>query len=120
MPLYSWTCGCGHTQDVYAKLKDYKRAPKHCGKPMEREITGSHYVWGSFTPYRAVGRGRPWIKTRQEHKDYLRQNGYEEVGNDSSIAPPELGMCEGEIAERVANKRKEEAAAMEQLVHTSE
>lgn len=87
---------------------------------MEREITGSHYVWGSFTPYRAVGRGRPWIKTRQEHKDYLRQNGYEEVGNDSSCAPPEIGMSQEEITHRTEQKRREEISSLESLVHAIE
>lgn len=78
---------------------------------MSLEITGSHIVWGVFQEYRAVGRGKPLIKTRQAHRDYLRQNNYEEVGNDSSCAPPELNMSQAEIAHRTALKRREEAEA---------
>lgn len=116
MPLYDYRCACGHKEEVFRMMKDYKkRPPKHCGKPMEREITANYYVWGGFKEYRAVGRGRPLIKTRQEHKDYLRINGYEEVGNDSSMAPPELHMSDAEIAYRTEQKRKEELAAFDAI-----
>jgi hypothetical protein len=53
---------------------------------MTLQVTASYSVWGVFQEYRAIGRGRPLIKTRQQHKDYLRINGYEEVGNDKSMA----------------------------------
>jgi hypothetical protein len=111
VPIYAFACACGEKKEVFRQMKDYKRAPKHCGKPMQREITGTHYVWNVFPEYRAIGRGRPVIKTRQEHKDYLRQNNYEEVGNDSSMAPPELHMSDAEVAYRTEQKRKEELAS---------
>lgn len=58
-----------------------------------------------FESYRAVGRGRPMIRTKQEHRDYLRQNNYEEVGNDSSMAPPK--MCDREFAHQQSEQLKE-------------
>lgn len=109
MPLYQYACSCGHSAEEWKPVKDRNsKAPKHCGKRMPIEITGKYSVWGAFQEYRAIGRGRPLIKTRQEHKDYLRHNGYEEIGNDSSMAPPELNMSEAEIAWRTEQKRKEE------------
>lgn len=78
---------------------------------MPIQITGKYSVWGAFQEYRAIGRGRPIIKTRQQHKDYLRINNYEEVGNDPSMAPPELHMSEAEIAYRTEQKRREELAS---------
>lgn len=48
-----------------------------------------------FQEYRAVGiPGQPWIKTKQAHKDTLRQHGKVEVGNDSSIAAPKMSDAE--------------------------
>lgn len=115
MPIYVHECKCGHKVEEFRHMKDYKRKPKHCGKPMPQVITGDHYVWNSFSEYRAVGRGRPIIKTRQQHKDYLRENNYEEVGNDSSMAPPELNMSAAEIAHRTEQKRREELAAFDHI-----
>lgn len=45
-----------------------------------------------FNPYRAVAEDkesgeRPMIRTRAEHEAFLARNGYEEVGNDASMAP---------------------------------
>lgn len=117
MPIYAHACACGHTVEEYRPIKDYKKRPKHCGKSMPQVIQGSHYVWGAFQEYRAIGRGRPLIKTRQQHKDYLRINGYEEVGNDPSMAPPELGMSQAEIDYRTEQKRKEEHAAIANIGH---
>lgn len=74
---------------------------------MQIEITGTHYVWNGFAPYRAVGRGRPFIKTRAEHLAYLRRNNYEEVGNDSSMAPPDRQASEAEWAQSQAPKNRE-------------
>lgn len=74
---------------------------------MSIEITGRHSVWGAFQEYRAVGKGRPVIKTRQQHRDYLREHGYEEVGNDASVAPPELRMTEQEVQTDRDDKMRE-------------
>ena len=87
-------------------MKDCKKPPKHCGKKLSKELTPPK-VWDSFTPYRAIGRGRPWIPNRAEHKAYLARNNYEEVGNDASMAPPELKMTDAEIAQESAAKMRE-------------
>lgn len=91
--IYTYRCSeCGEASEAYRKVKDRRRAPRHqCAKGgrMKLEITGSHHIMPVFSAYRTVGaeRGRI-IHSRQEHQDYLRQHGYEEVGNDSSMAPP--------------------------------
>lgn len=118
MPLYVYSCKCGHHREEWQTVKDRRtKAPKHCGKKMVIDITGSHYVWNVFKEYRAVGRGKPLIKTRQQHKDYLRINGYEEIGDDKSMAPPELHMSQEEIDHRTEAKRREEAEAMAFMEH---
>jgi hypothetical protein len=74
---------------------------------MTLQVTASYSVWGVFQEYRAIGRGRPLIKTRQQHKDYLRINGYEEVGNDKSMAPPDMHATESEWNQQKAGERQE-------------
>lgn len=107
MPLYEYACECGARIEAFRKVASRHEAPKHCGKAVKLQITASYSVWGAFEPYRAIGRGRPYIKTRQQHKDYLRQNGYEEVGNDRSMAPPDLEATEKEWNESKRAERHE-------------
>lgn len=87
---------------------------------MPIQITGSHSVWGAFQEYRAVGRGKPLIKTRQQHKDYLRENNYEEVGNDKSMAPPELNMKPDEWRHVCAEREREDREALQELSNSPE
>jgi hypothetical protein len=115
-PLYEYQCKCGHACEEWRTVATRRtQAPKHCGKRMPIQVTGNYSVWGAFQEYQAIGRGKPIIKTRQQHRDYLRQNNYEEVGNDSSMAPPELHMSEAEIAYLTARKRREELAAFDHI-----
>lgn len=88
MPTYVYECAkCGALAEELRTVAERKRSPKHkCGR-MKLVITGKYSVFALFTPYRAIGRGRPWIKTRAEHLAYLKRNGYEEVGNDRSMQP---------------------------------
>lgn len=74
---------------------------------MVLQVTASYSVWGAFEPYRAIGRGRPMIKTRQQHRDYLRHNGYEEVGNDRSMAPPDMAATESEWTQSKEPERRD-------------
>jgi hypothetical protein len=107
MPLYEYECQCGERKEAVRTVANRKRAPRHCGKSMTLQVTASYSVWGVFQEYRAIGRGRPLIKTRQEHKDYLRQNGYEEVGNDKSMAPPNMNATEAEWHQSKEPERRE-------------
>lgn len=90
MPTYAWRCTeCDKEFEVWSKISERDERQEHCGAPAVR-ILNAPMVAPLFESYRAVGRGRPWIRTKQEHRDYLRQNNYEEVGNDSSVAPPKI------------------------------
>lgn len=106
--LYEYQCQkCGGMKEAIRSVANRKRAPKHCGKSMTLQVTASYSVWGAFQEYQAIGRGRPMIKTRQQHKDYLRINGYEEVGNDKSMAPPNLHATEAEWNQSKEPERRE-------------
>lgn len=106
--LYEYQCEkCGQMKEAIRSVKNRRRAPKHCGKSMTLQVTASYSVWGAFQEYRAIGRGRPLIKTRQQHKDYLRQNGYEEVGNDKSMAPPDMHASESEWNQSKERERRQ-------------
>lgn len=62
------------------------------------------------------------VRNQDEHRSFLREFGYEEVGNDASMAPPDLDVSDAEwetdrqrkIAELERNVR-EEAAIVEKV-----
>jgi hypothetical protein len=89
MPVYVYECFCGKRKEEFRKIDERHIAPK-CHGPMELRIMPTSVA--VFTPYQAIGAEkeggkRPWIKNAAEHREYLRRNGYEEVGNDKSMAP---------------------------------
>lgn len=86
--LYSYLCGCGARTEAHRKVKDRRRSPRHCGKPMALEITGGQLIIKPFESYIAVGTDKRLVRTRTEHRDMLREFGKVEVGNDASMAPP--------------------------------
>ena len=90
MPTYAWLCNCcGREFEAWAKISERNNPQQHCGADATR-ILNAPMVAPLFEAYRAVGRGTPWIRTKAEHKAYLRREGYEEVGNDSSMATPSI------------------------------
>lgn len=57
---------------------------------MKLTITAAYHIQPSFTPYKAIGGDRRYIKNRGEHRDFLKEFNYEEVGNDPSMAAPAM------------------------------
>lgn len=113
MPTYVYRCKlCGFQGDAFRKMVDRDQAPRCLSKgpclgETERRITAT--MVSVFSPYRAVAVDketgeRPQINSRAEHEAFLRRNGYEEVGNDKSMAPPSREQF---MAER-ARKLKEQ------------
>lgn len=114
MPLYSYSCAhCGREQDAYNSIDNRKRGPKCCGRVAKQIITGS-YLTPVFAPYRAVGKERgKVIRTRSQHRDYLKKHGYEEVGNDKSMAP-EMEATDAEWSKHQAQRRAQIESEIEQ------
>lgn len=88
MPLYDLRCkGCGAEDERVIALADFDRAiPCDCGATMHRVIRPLQ-IMADIQPYQAVGRdiatgNAPVITSRAHHREYLKRNGYEEVGND--------------------------------------
>lgn len=87
MPLYPHQCDkCGATQDVYRQLADIDDAPLHCGQKMTRVIGRTHVI-PDIQPYTTVAadketKKRVHITSRKQHREFLRRNGYEEIGNE--------------------------------------
>jgi hypothetical protein len=98
MPIYALQCsaGCGHEQDIYRPIAERDRdLPSCCGAVMARKIVAP-MVAPDIGPYQAVAvdvaTGRPpVINSRSAHRDFLKRNGYVEVGNES------LGRKAGEV-----------------------
>lgn len=113
MPTYEYRCtACGTRQDAVRRIAERDNCPRctRCYGDTERRITST--MVSVFAAYRAVAADketgeRPVIRSKAEHEAFLRRNGYEEVGNDKSMAPPSME----EFQHRRAEKLKEEAAA---------
>jgi putative FmdB family regulatory protein len=111
MPTYVYQCSCGKRQDAVRTIAERNDCPRcSCGGATERRITAPLAV-RAFTPYRTAvfdkEAGRPMeINSKAEHESFLRRNGFEEVGNDQSMAP----LPQEEIAHRRAEKLKEQGS----------
>lgn len=90
-------------QDAYRKIDERHDAPTcKCGERTELRITAT--MVSVFNPYMPVAADKEdgkhrMVRTKAEHEAFLRRNGYEEVGNDKSVAP----KSSEEIAERQKN-----------------
>jgi putative FmdB family regulatory protein len=112
VPTYLYVCpSCAKRIEDVRRIAERDDCPKctRCYGATERRITAT--MVSVFTPYQAVAEDkdsgrRPMIKSRAEHEAFLRRNGYEEVGNDKSCAPPSAE----EVAARRAEMRTEEIA----------
>lgn len=105
MPLYDLRCAdCGTEDERVIPLADYHKAiPCGCGGAMFRVIRPLQ-IMGDIEPYQAVAvdvaTGKPPIITsRAQHREFLKRNGYEEVGNekpkprrDDPIPTKEIGQ----------------------------
>jgi hypothetical protein len=112
MPTYAARCvKCKREIEFWAKIAERNDTPEHCGVKAER-IINAPMVAPIFDAYRAIAGDRRYIRTRQEHKDFLREFGYEEVGNDTSYYPTETDE-EREVRERDTYNSLNEAAAVQ-------
>lgn len=111
MPVYTYRCGACHAKGTaFRTIAERNDCPTctQCGGATEKILTPT--MVAVFTPYRAVASDkdsgeRPLIRTRAEHESFLRRNGYEEVGNDKSMAP----LPSEEIEHRRQQKLKEQS-----------
>ena len=89
MPIYPHTCpDCSTSRDVYRAIADIENAPNcpKCGTRMTRQIAASHVI-GDIQPYTTVAADketgkRVHITSRAKHREFLKKNGYEELGNE--------------------------------------
>lgn len=97
MPIYTFRCLlCGHERDEFRTIDERNRLPKCDQKcdgdepgdavSMER-VVSAPMVAPDIGPYQAVAvdvaTGKPpVINSRSAHRDFLKRNGYTEVGNE--------------------------------------
>jgi len=112
MPLYRVMCHCGHEEDIYRSLANYNDLPDHCGTPMQRRVCAPMVI-ADIQPYQAMAVDKatgkmPMITSRSGHRDFLKRNGYVEVGNEM---PKERSEIRGDF-----NNRKELTEAVRQVI----
>lgn len=92
--IYTYRCtACQSLEDAVRTVSERNDCPtcEKCQSPTEKILTPP--MVAVFSTYQTVAHdketGRPMqIGSRAEHSAFLRRNGYEEVGNDKSMAPP--------------------------------
>lgn len=88
MPIYPFRCPeCGSYGDCYRTLADYDKMPVcECGAQTEKQLCAP-FIQPDLAGYQALGvdvktGNAPRIEGRTQHREYLKRNGYVEVGND--------------------------------------
>jgi putative FmdB family regulatory protein len=110
MPLYDFQCRrCGdHPTEHFVPLADFdKPGPQcsFCGGSKERLISAPQIVT-DIQPYQAMGvdiaTGKaPVITSRSQHRDYLKRNGYVEVGNEKPRTADRPEISDKDVARDV-------------------
>lgn len=109
MPTYAYQCRvCEREFEVWTTIADRNKPQRHCGKKAKR-IMNAPMVAPLFQPYKAVGTDGRIVRTKREHLDMLLEFGKVEVGNDSSMAPPD------EHPDEIAARNREFAADLNQI-----
>ena len=111
MPVYTYQCKkskIGHRMEAFRKMDERHECPPCNICSGETELVLTPTFTQIFEPYKAVTINQetgecPYINNRDEHEAFLRRNGYEEVDNDPSVAPPPME----EVREKQAKERKE-------------
>lgn len=86
MPTYVCRCvKCDKTIEYLSTVDERNNMPECCG-PTERVLTIPRVIM-DIQPYQTAAADKEtgkqvFIKSRSEHKAFLRRNNYEEVGND--------------------------------------
>ena len=87
MPIYTYRCPvCGTENEEFRRVADYDKYPAHCGTYMDQVLFPS-IVIPDIEPYQAIAADKetkiaPYITTRSQHREFLRRNNYEELGNE--------------------------------------
>jgi putative FmdB family regulatory protein len=85
VPVYDYRCStCNAVTTIYRTVEARHDCPEcsSCGAATEKVISAPSFVMPDIQPYRAVAGDRRWISSRSEHRQFLKEFGYEEVGNE--------------------------------------
>ena len=112
MPIYTYQCACGNKMTAYRKIADRDNVPLcekwdgaymavHLPQDVHR-IIDAPYVAPDIGPYQAVAvdvaTGKPpVINSRSSHREFLKRNGYVEVGNDVGTRNRKPGEVRGDF-----------------------
>jgi hypothetical protein len=108
MPIYATKCAvCGHAQDIYRPVAQYRDLPEHCGQTVQRVITAP-YVAPDLQPFRSVVDGSV-INSRSDRREHMRRHNLIEVGD----APIKQREYQGEH-----NVKPELTQAVKQVLRT--
>lgn len=113
MPTFTYRClSCAAQGTAFRSIAERLNCPTctQCGSSTEKLIDAGVGV-AVFKPYKTVAHDKETgktlrIRTQADHRAFLARNGYEEVGNDKSMAP----LAPDEIEQRRAEQLKAQEA----------
>lgn len=113
MPNYTVECDtCGQVRDVFRSLDQFGKWPRCPGHGRMRQIIQAPQIVKDIEPYRAIAADittgkAPVIGSRREHKEFLRRNGFVEVGNDKpKMRQPDYDTASGhDVKQAIAQVR---------------
>lgn len=108
MPSYTFECvnpQCEKRRNEILSLEEHGKAVfLHCRKKM-RQVIGVPQLVRDIAPYMSVAADvngqRRRITSRSDHRNFLKDNNYAEVGTDiPKMAPPKLDLTTGADVKR--------------------
>jgi len=95
MPEYTVRCSvCDAQNNVYLPISEHGNWADCCGVRMHQVITAPATInsFGHVYEYKAVAAeadgSLPVITNKAQHQEYLKRNGYVEVGNEKPVSKP--------------------------------
>lgn len=93
MPTYAYSCPrCNAERDEVRTIAERDNPPDCCGWPMRRVFSAPNVV-PDIAPYISVAADKETgrcqhIRSRKQHREFLKRNRYEEMGNDAPRSKP--------------------------------
>jgi putative FmdB family regulatory protein len=86
-PIYEYSCtGCGEQSTQFRKIDQRdQQSFCRCGRVVVRVFSAPH-VMPDIAPYQTVAADKETgklvdIRSRKDHREFLKRNGYEELGS---------------------------------------
>lgn len=110
MPVYDYRCVSCQAMAVEFRTVDNRHdCPRcsTCGSETQKVISAPSMIMPDIQPYRALAGDRRYISSRVQHRQFLREYGFEEVGTEGK--PPSVKDGRANVPKRRKPRAKHPA-----------